>query len=249
MDLGLSAFVALAALLLAVAYGVRVAGMGRARHARVDAEGQSALVPKSAMEMFYWSLTPIAAACARVGIGANTITWMSLVLGALASGAIAMGHFGIGTTLALLSAAGDALDGLVARHTKTDSQAGEVLDATVDRYVELLLLAGVAIHVRESALALVLTLGAIGGSFMVSYSTAKAEALGITPPRGSMRRTERAVLLIVGIGLVPLLGSFGMAQRWAEAPLLAALAAIAIFGNASAVARLVTVAKALRAPR
>jgi hypothetical protein len=37
-----------------------------------------------------------------------------------------------------------------------------------------------------------IALGAIAGSFMVSYSTAKAEALSVEAPRGSMRRSERA---------------------------------------------------------
>jgi CDP-diacylglycerol--glycerol-3-phosphate 3-phosphatidyltransferase len=160
MDAGLSAFVALAVVCIAVAYAVRLAATGRARHARVDAEGSSALVPKGAMEMFYWSLQPLASVCARVGVAANTITWLSLVFAALACAALATGHFGLGAALAIVSAAGDALDGLVARHTKTDSAAGEILDATVDRYVEVLLLAGIAIRLRAGAWELALAPGA-----------------------------------------------------------------------------------------
>ena len=52
-----------------------------------------------------------------------------------------------------------------------------MLDAAVDRYVELFFLAGLAFHFRAHRGCLLLVLAAIGGSFMVSYATAKAEAL------------------------------------------------------------------------
>jgi hypothetical protein len=133
------------------AYLVRLATAGPARHARVDAEGKSALVAKGAMEMLYWSVQPVVAACARTGVTANAITWTSLVLGLGAAGAIGAGHFGIGAGLAALSALGDALDGLVARHTHTASDEGEVLDAAVDRYVELAILTSTARSPRSRA--------------------------------------------------------------------------------------------------
>ena len=47
------------------------------------------------------------------------------------------------------------------------------------------------------------SLAALFGSFMVSYTTAKAEAMGVEPPRGSMRRAERAIYLLVAAGLTP----------------------------------------------
>ena len=47
---------------------------------------------------------------------------------------------------------------------------------------------------------------------MVSYSTAKAEALGVEPPRGAMRRQERAVYFVLGAALVPIVAA--AAHRW-----------------------------------
>jgi len=96
---------------------------------------------------------------------------------------------------------------------------------------------------------MLLALAASAGAVMVSYSTAKAEALGVDPPRGLMRRQERAVYLVLGAALTPF---FEVATRrglpvWAgQLPLLAALAMIALFGNASAVRRLKAVSDALR---
>src|SRR5262249_55414559 len=161
-----------------------------------DAEGKSALVPKSAMEMTYWIAEPIVTLFARVGLVPDDITWGSLALGAAAGIAFATGHFGLGAVIAVLGGAGDPPDRLLARRLGTASAAGEVLDAAVDRYTDFALITGVAFHFREQPLPLALSLLALLAAFMVSYSTAKADALGVVPPRGSMRRAERCVLLV-----------------------------------------------------
>jgi CDP-diacylglycerol--glycerol-3-phosphate 3-phosphatidyltransferase len=233
--------------LIVLAYAVRLAVEGRARFERVDREGKSALLGKGAMEMLYWSAQPIGDACVRLGIGANAITWGSLFVAAVAGIAVATGHLGLGALLSVIAAAADALDGLVARKTGTASDAGEVLDASVDRYVELFFLGGAAIYFRGDVALLTLTLAALGASFMVSYSTAKAEALHVEAPRGSMRRTERAVCFIVGATLTPIASVFHIAPPWNDTPLIAALAAVAVFGNISAGARIGAVIRAVRA--
>lgn len=233
------------ALLVSTAYAMRVAVFGPAQSARVDREGESRLVSKTAMELFYWVLGPVGALCIRFHVGPNAITFASLGLGLLAGASVGAGHLGVGATLCALSAACDGLDGFVARKTGKASDAGEVLDAAVDRYVELAFLAGVAVHLRASVPLLVLTMLAVSASFMVSYSTAKAEALHATPPRGSMRRAERALYLTGGAALVPLF--VALHSPFAEAPLIAAVALVAAVGNVSAVRRLMVVAREVRA--
>jgi CDP-diacylglycerol--glycerol-3-phosphate 3-phosphatidyltransferase len=251
MDVLCSLSIVAALALLALTYGARVALHGRARSARVDREGKSALLGKSAMEMMYWTVAPLGAGLARLGVSANAVTWASLAVAVAAGVALGAGHFGLGALLALVSAAGDAIDGFVARATGTASDAGEVLDAAVDRYVELAFLGGVAVALRGSVPSLVLTMLAIAASFMVSYSTAKAEALQIEPPRGSMRRTERAVVLVTGAGLTPLFALLPLAratgeEAWSHAPMIAALAIVAVVGNASAARRLASIAASVR---
>jgi CDP-diacylglycerol--glycerol-3-phosphate 3-phosphatidyltransferase len=112
------------------------------------------------------------------------------------------------------------------------------------------ILAGLAIHLREDVASLAIVLAALLASFMVSYGSAKAEALRVPVPPGSMRRLERSVCLCAGVALVPvaraLVAALGAATWLAEAPILVALAVVAIVGNASAVARLRVVAALAR---
>ena len=239
MDLVFSLAMVAAAALLAAAYGARAAVSGRARHARVAAEGESALLGNGFLEMLYSSVVPVGTMLARAGVSADDVTWASLAFGVGAGFALGAGHFGVGALLAMISAAGDAIDGFVARATGTASQRGEVLDASIDRYVEFAFLAGVAVALRESAPLFLLTLAAIIGSFMVSYSTAKAEALGVHPPRGSMRRTERAVVLIAGACLTPIAAAWH--PSYAVAPIAFAVGLVAVLGNLSAIARLAAI--------
>jgi CDP-diacylglycerol--glycerol-3-phosphate 3-phosphatidyltransferase len=248
MNVDLASSIALVAVpvVVSVAYAARLAFRGRATSARVDREGESALLAKGVMEMFHWAIAPVGRACVRVGISANAITFASLALGLAAGVAVAAGHLGAGALLAALCSAGDALDGVVARLAARASEAGEVLDAAVDRYTELALVGGLAVHLRADVALLVLTLLAMGASFMVSYSTAKAEALGVTPPRGSMRRSERAVCLVLGTALAPF-AALLFGERFAVAPVAVALLLVAVAGNISAVRRLAAIARAVDA--
>jgi CDP-diacylglycerol--glycerol-3-phosphate 3-phosphatidyltransferase len=248
MNVDLTSSIALVAIPVAasLAYAGRLALRGRAKSARVDREGHSALLAKGVMEMFHWVIAPVGTACVKLGISANAVTFGSLVLGLAAGVAMAAGHLGVGALLAALCAVGDALDGVVARASRRASEAGELLDAAVDRYTELALLGGLAVYLREAVGLLVLTLLAMCASFMVSYSTAKAEALGVTPPRGSMRRSERAVCIVLGTALVPFATAlFG--DRYGIAPVAIALLLVAVGGNVSAVRRLAAISRAVDA--
>src|SRR6185437_2877167 len=143
-----------------------------------------------------------------------------------------------------------SLDGMVARMTRVASDAGEVLDAAADRYVEFFFLAGLVIYYREIPGLMILALAALAGSFMVSYSTAKAEALRVEAPRGSMRRTERAVYLILGAALSPVtIPIFETDRIYGIAighPMVFALGLVAVLANLSAIERLYAVAKTVR---
>src|SRR5262249_51600450 len=151
-------------------------------HERLDHEG-SVLLGKGTMEMAYWALQPLGRLCARLGIRANMVSWSALALGAFAGVAVAAGDLGVGALLAALSGGCDALDGIVARATGSASRAGEVLDAALDRYAELCFMGGLCVHYRGEPVMLSIGLAALGGAFMVSYATAKAEALGVRVPR------------------------------------------------------------------
>jgi CDP-diacylglycerol--glycerol-3-phosphate 3-phosphatidyltransferase len=219
-----------------LAYLVKVRIDGHARFSRVERAGSSVFLAKGPLQAAYWALSPFGRALARLSVSANAITFASLVLGAAAGAAFALGHFGVGAFLAALSTLGDALDGIVARESGTASDAGEVFDAAVDRYGEFLFLAGLAVWYRANVAVLSMVLFSILGSFMVSYSTAKAEALSVPAPRGSMRRAERAVYLNLGAALVPIVGRWNPGYQ--NAPIVAAILLVAVVANASAALRL-----------
>jgi CDP-diacylglycerol--glycerol-3-phosphate 3-phosphatidyltransferase len=246
-DLGISLALLGALALAAVAYWIRVVTKGSPRSERIERGGSSVFLGRDAQEMGYLTLQPLARACLRLGISANAITLSSLVLGALAGVAVAMGRPGLCALFSTMAALCDGLDGLVARASGTASDAGETFDAAVDRYVELFFFAGLIYYFRWSPLALGFVITALIGSFMVSYATAKAEALHVDAPRGSMRRVERAVYLTLGVGLVPLAAHFAPhAARpvWlSNLPLLVALGVVGIVANASAVRRFVHIAR------
>ena len=192
-------------------------------------------------------LDRVAHVLTRVGVSANAITLLGLSLAALAGVLLAFGHFGFAAVAMVLASFGDALDGLVARRSGTASVGGALLDASVDRYEEFFFLTGLAVYLRGSVWQLVVTLFALAGSFMVSYGSAKAEAIGAPVPPGAMRRTARAVWLCAGTTLA---APFAwLATRWglpawaAHLPLLFALALLAIGANVSAIHRLRVLAR------
>ncbi len=237
--------------LLGLIYSLRVLFWGRARFDRVDRQGGSALLSKGLMEACYWFLQPLGRLLVSFHVTPNQLSWASLVFGILAGAWLTVGHFGLGAASAGISALLDALDGLIARSSGAASDAGEMLDATVDRYVEFFFLGGLVVYYRELPVLLVFSLLALLGSFMVSYSTAKAEALQVDPPRGSMRRPERALYLIAGAALS------SITIPWLEAvrefpvpvghPMVIALGLVAVLANVSAVERFWAIARAVRA--
>jgi phosphatidylglycerophosphate synthase len=237
--------------LVLVAYTFRLALKGRAQFDRVDKQGDSDLLGKGLMEMAYWSLQPVARFLVYLKVTPNQLSWASLVLGGMAGTALAYGYFGFGALFATYSAFLDTLDGMVARMTEVASDAGEVLDAAVDRYVEFFFLAGVILYYQNITWIQMLALFALAGSFMISYYTAKAEALHIPPPPGIMRRPERAFYLTLGAGLSPLpmpwLDSFfNLPLPNPGYPMIAACFIVAVLANISAVERLWTIGRIMR---
>src|SRR5213078_4939603 len=175
---------------------------------RVSKIGGTALVGRGIMDATYWAIEPVVRGLAALGVTPNGLTWSALVLGLGAGVALALGWFGLATLLATMSTIGDILDGQVARLTNSGSDRGELLDAAVDRYTEFAFLAGLVIVLRTSWWQMALALGATLASFMVSYTSAKAEALQVSPPRGLMRRHERSTYLIAGIGISSMAGDW-----------------------------------------
>jgi phosphatidylglycerophosphate synthase len=149
-------------------------------------------------------LDPLSRLLANVGVRPDTLTWIGLVGSAVAGALLAYGRFKLAALALLLGALCDMLDGAVARVSGLTSRYGAFLDSTVDRAAEMLLFAGLLVHFTRqdgSSLYPLLTFFAAGSSFLVSYTRARAEGLGIPCSVGWMERPERLVLLMVAVAL------------------------------------------------
>jgi len=237
------------ALVTVVAYLVRALLRGRARFARTDADGGSVFLDKRAMEYAYWMLDPLINGLIALRVTPNMVTAFSLLPALGAGVAIAFGWFGLACMLGTIATLSDIVDGVIARRTGVSSDAGEVFDAAVDRFGEFFLMGGLIFYYRDTWSVLLLALAATVGAFMISYSTAKAEAVRVPPPRGAMRRSERAVYLISAAGLTSItkvIFADTPTLSLREAPMILAIAIVAGVANVSAVQRLGAIIQLLR---
>lgn len=133
--------------------------------------------------------------------------------------------FWLGGLLFVAGSIADILDGALARAASKGTIFGAFLDSTFDRLGEAAVLTAIGLSFMRDGneLALVAAFAAVIGSFLVSYTRAKAEALGLRGDIGFGSRTERVIIISVGLGLAP--------WGWLEWPiyLLAAMAWITVF--------------------
>jgi len=226
---------------------VRLLTSQRVRYERIDKIGGSFLLSQRVMEAGYSTIQPMVRAMVAVGVTADMLTWGSLLFGAGAGLALASGAFGLGALLGTISMTADALDGMVARATATTCDSGEVLDAAVDRYTEFFYIGGLAFYYRPDPRAYGVAMFALLGALMISYSSAKAEAMAVTPPKGAMRRHERAAYLVCGAVAAAFTGPWEQARfgHRVGVPMLVALGVIAVVANLTAIRRLTAIAKAV----
>lgn len=129
------------------------------------------------------------------------------------------------------------------------TEAGAFLDAVLDRIGEFAVLCGVAFYYRDRPAALALCAAVLGVSALISYMRAKAEALGVQPPRVMLRRPERVLYLGNGLALSPVLAAFAepLAARPWNHLFLAVAAFVAVVGAAGLVRTSRAVLRTLRA--
>jgi len=95
----------------------------------------------------------------------------------------------------------DMLDGALARKYNLQTKFGAFLDSVIDRYSDFLPLMAAAYLFRDNFYLFLFTMFAIAGSFLVSYTRARAEGLGIECKVGIFERPERSILLIISLFL------------------------------------------------
>ena len=99
----------------------------------------------------------------------------------------------------------DILDGALARAGGKTTPFGAFLDSTTDRISEGFMLAAIAyiLATHHRPVFVAVAVAAVAGSFLVSYTRAKAEAIGLRGDVGIGSRAERVVVITAGLVLAP----------------------------------------------
>ena len=169
-------------------------------------------------------IRPVGNILARTGVHPNVLSITGLILSILAGFVYSIGSFFWAAWVVVLAGTCDALDGQLARQSDKNSKFGAFFDSTLDRYSDGLILMGLAWYFAggpvffeahdggtiafQSPWAVLFIVMALAGSFMVSYTKARAEAIGLDCNVGLMQRPERITLLIIGslLSAIPVIG-------------------------------------------
>ena len=182
---------------------------------------------KSIMKGYLRLIEPVADLLVRLRISPNVLTTVGTLCTVAGGLAFATGHIRTAGWIIGVTAIFDVLDGTVARRTGRTTVFGAFYDSTLDRVADGALLGGLAwfyatnpVYGSEPMLAIAM-LGVIG-TFLVSYTRARAEALGIDAKVGVMQRPERVTMLSAPQAF------FGLALNgWILAAVVATLAVTA----------------------
>ena len=147
---------------------------------------------------------------ARTRVSPNALTATGVTLCFLAAVAVYFEYraelwFWVGAALFIVGSILDILDGALARQSNKATPFGAFVDSTTDRLSESFVLAAVAIVFMRGGheFALLATFAAVVGSLLVSYTRARAEALGLKGDVGLGSRAERVVVISAGLILAP----------------------------------------------
>jgi CDP-diacylglycerol--glycerol-3-phosphate 3-phosphatidyltransferase len=198
------------------------------------------LLNKHLVKGFLTVVEPIAKLLINFRVHPHIITFSGLLISLLAFNFFRLGYFFYAGLMVILAGMCDVLDGRLARDTHQITKFGALMDSTIDRYSEVLMFLGLAIFFHDKQTYIVyLIILALTGSFMVSYTRARAEGLGIECKVGLMQRPERMTYLAIG----SILGSI---PRTKNICLIITIWFIAIFANITVVQRVIFIRNELK---
>ena len=131
----------------------------------------------------------------------NAISIVGFVLNLAAAVLVTQRLFFLAGVAFIVGSIMDTLDGRYSRMSGKGTLFGAFLDSTLDRVEEGIVLAAVAGYfaVRGDDFAAAMCVVAVLGSLMVSYTRARAEALGVECKVGLATRPVRVVILSIGL--------------------------------------------------
>ena len=147
---------------------------------------------------------PVGQVVGKTGVSPNTLTIFGFCINFGVAWLISQGHFIYGGILILVAGIFDLLDGAVARMMDKVSKFGALLDSTLDRYSEGVVLFGLLWYYAsrqntDYKVECLLIFATIVGSILVSYVRARAEGLNLDAEVGIFRRTMRIGILSLGL--------------------------------------------------
>ncbi|MDA7501699.1 CDP-alcohol phosphatidyltransferase family protein [Chitinophagales bacterium] len=165
-------------------------------------------------------INPLVQILVRNKVNPNTLTFLGFLLTLVAAGIFVYGaefgsrtdfsYIGWGGFMILFAGAFDMFDGQVARQSGRSTSYGALYDSVLDRYSELFMFFGICYYLvsHDYFLSSMFAFIALIGSVMVSYTRARAEALGLDSNVGLMQRPERVVLIGAAAVICGIAGQF-----------------------------------------
>lgn len=147
----------------------------------------------------------------RTRVTPNALTASGVTLCGIASLLVLLEHrdellwYWVAAVVFVLGSLLDILDGALARAGGKTTPFGAFLDSTTDRVSEGFMLTAIAyiLATHHHPVFVAVAMAAVAGSFLVSYTRAKAEILGLRGDVGIGSRAERVVVITAGLVLAP----------------------------------------------
>ncbi|MBU6424073.1 MAG: CDP-alcohol phosphatidyltransferase family protein, partial [Chloroflexi bacterium] len=159
------------------------------------------IVPDRAASATRGGLRPIAQRLHGMGVSANAITALGVLLTLAGAVLVALDRPLAALAVLLAGSVADTLDGAIARVSGGGTPFGAFFDSTADRVADAALLGAtvwLGASTGDDAL-LIAALVAMPLAFLVPYVRAKAESLGVAATVGPAPREARLLILLVGL--------------------------------------------------
>ncbi len=183
------------------------------------------------------AIVPFVSVATRLGLTPNAVTTIAFGIAVVASVMLYLGgsdprwYLPAGL-LVLLSGLLDVLDGALARETGTASEAGDFLDHVLDRYGDVVILAGLTLGVEQYVLGLL----AITGVLLTAYLGTQAQAVGLGRIYGGL--LGRADILVL-VGLTSVVATWVRGELFGLTVVGLLLAVFAVVSHVTALQRFV----------
>ncbi|MCK4537608.1 MAG: CDP-alcohol phosphatidyltransferase family protein [Candidatus Krumholzibacteria bacterium] len=156
-------------------------------------------------------LDPVVALCSYMGISPMGVTLFGIFFSFIGAIYVANGKLFAGGIILIISGLADTIDGSLARSQGKVTTFGAFIDSVGDRVSEMAYFTGLVFYFMRygqsdftrygqgNGTLVFFVLAALAGSFLTSYTRARAEGLGLECTVGVLERPERVALMIVGL--------------------------------------------------